>query len=77
VPVPDSRTQVPTPPSCQVTLTERQVALIDRFRASIQEATGTEPSREDAIEVLFQAFEKAESNLTLFLFDAMRGQRES
>jgi carbon storage regulator len=56
--VPDPRTQVPTPPSSQVTLTERQTALIDRFRTSIRVATSTEPSREDAIVVLFQAFEQ-------------------
>jgi Mg-chelatase subunit ChlI len=71
-----SRTQVPSQPSSQVTLTERQTALIDRFRASIRVATGTEPRREVAIGTLFQAFEKAESNLALFLFDAMRDQRE-
>jgi hypothetical protein len=35
----------------------------------------TGPSREDSIGVLFQAFEKAENNLALFLFDAMRDQR--
>jgi carbon storage regulator len=74
--VPDPRNQVPVPPTGQVTLTEQQTALIDRFRTSIQAATGTEPSREDTIKVLFQAFEKAESNLALFLFEAIRGRRE-
>jgi carbon storage regulator len=85
VPVPDSHTQVPmteshiqvpTPPSSQVTLSDRQIALIDRFRTSIREATGTGPSRDEAIEAMFQAFEKAESNLSLFLCQAIRDRRE-
>ncbi len=72
VPVSDSPKEEPPPSSCQITLSTRQTALIDRFRSAIGEATGTEPSRESAIKTLFRAIERADRNLAVFIFNAAR-----
>jgi carbon storage regulator len=63
------------PPRRRVTLTDRQAALVERFRAAIRDATGEDASVAQAVAAIFEAVEEAEEHLTLLVADALRTAR--
>jgi carbon storage regulator len=62
-------------PAQKITLTEGQVALLERVRTSIALSGGTEPSLEQTFGMLFDAVEEAEEHLTALVVDGVRGFR--
>jgi carbon storage regulator len=62
-------------PPTTITLTEGQVALLERVRTSIGLSGGPEPTLEQALGMLFDAVEEAEEHLTALVVDGVRGFR--
>lgn len=62
-------------PPTTITLTEGQVALLERVRTSIGLSGVPEPSLERTFSMLLDAVEEAEEHLTALVVDGVRGFR--
>jgi carbon storage regulator len=71
----DRRSSPTSTPPTKITLTESQVALLERVRTSIALSGGPEPTLEQALGMLFDAVEEAEEHLTALVVDGVRGFR--
>ena len=71
----DGRSSRTSAPPTTITLTETQVALLERIRTSIGLSGGPEPTLEEALGMLLDAVEEAEEHLTALVVDGVRGFR--
>jgi carbon storage regulator len=67
-----ARTSLAPAPPTIVTLTESQVALLERVRSSIGLSGEPEPTLEQTLGMLFDAVEEAEELLTALVVDGVR-----